>query len=131
VTRPAGLDERYGTGPRARRRWGAVAAGLVAAGFLGWLAWATWAQATPQVQSDLSSFEVVDDHAVDVRVSVSLDEGVEASCVVSALAADHSTVGQLTFAPTDGTQTVRVRTERPATAVELIGCTAPGQSRPR
>ena len=44
---------------------------------------------------------------------------------------DHTTVGEVAFTPTDGLNEVVVRTERRATTVEKLGCTAPGQNRPR
>jgi hypothetical protein len=66
---------------------------------------------------------------------VTLDDAdVEASCTLRAYAVDHTTVGELTFTPdpTEGRRQVEtIRTERRATSVESIGCTAPGQDRPR
>ena len=71
------------------------------------------------------------DHQVDARVDVDLAEGVAASCRVRAYAEDHTTVGEKTFVPQDGPNQVEIRTERRATSVEKVGCTAPGQTRPR
>ena len=51
-----------------------------------------------------------------------------------ALAHDKAVVGQATFVPDqDGTadHPVEIATERRATAVENLGCTAEGQPRPR
>ena len=48
-----------------------------------------------------------------------------------AYAEDHTSVGELAFTPADGDNEVVVRTERRATSLEKIGCTAPGQPRPR
>jgi len=62
------------------------------------------------------------------------DDSVRATCLLRAYAEDHSVVGELSFTPEhDATQPIEetVRTERRATSVELIGCTAPGQPRPR
>jgi hypothetical protein len=50
---------------------------------------------------------------------------------VEALAEDHSIVGELQFRPRSGTNEVKLRTERIATSVDLLGCTADGQKRPR
>ena len=88
------------------------------------------------MQSSLQSFDVVDDHTATAKVVVQpRDAGVRASCLVRASGADHSVVGELNFRVSGvGGATVReveLRTEREATSVELIGCTAPGQSRPR
>ena len=70
-------------------------------------------------------------HEATATIDVSLDDGVDASCTVRAYAADHSTVGEVTYTPEQGRNTVAVRTERRASSVENIGCTAPGQPRPR
>ena len=62
---------------------------------------------------------------------MSLEDDVVASCTLRAFADDHTTVGELAFEPVDGRNEVTVRTERRATSVTLLGCTAPGQPRPR
>jgi hypothetical protein len=59
---------------------------------------------------------------------------VQASCTLRAYAEDHTTVGELTFSPEPGSgsrQVETIRTERRATSVESVGCTAPGQDHPR
>ena len=99
---------------------------------LGWVAWAAYDEATPKVESQLVTFHVAGEHSVSARVDVRLGSGTTgASCTVEALAADHSIVGELHFRPTDGTNQVTVRTERQATSVEVAGCIANGQDRPR
>ena len=129
------LADRYGRSGRSRRRI-IVGSGVVGVVALSWLGWVVWSHSTPEVQSVLRSFEVVDSHAVtaDVVVQPSSQE-VRANCLVRAFNEDHSVVGELNF-DVEGvrgstTRTVTVRTERAATSVELIGCTAPGQARPR
>ena len=130
------VADRYGTPSPLRRRAIIVGSGVVGVLALAWLAWAAWFQGTPEVQSSLRSFEVVDTHTVtaDVAVKPRSDE-VSASCLVRAFSEDHSVVGELNFkvSGVSGTtqQQVTLRTEREATSVELVGCTAPGQSRPR
>ncbi|HYF73974.1 MAG TPA: DUF4307 domain-containing protein, partial [Nocardioides sp.] len=78
-------------------------------------------------------YDVVGDHEATATVRVDLaDPGVEATCLLRAYAADHAVVGELSFTPTASGRTEQtVRTERRATSVELVGCTAPGQERPR
>ncbi|QZY28539.1 DUF4307 domain-containing protein [Nocardioides coralli] len=125
------LAERYGSPSRGRRRLGLVLVAAVVAVAAGWLAWATWFHATPAVQSDQLGYEVVDDNTAVAVVQVRLEDGVTASCRVRAFAEDHVTVGELAFEPEPGRNEVRVRTERRATNVTLLGCTAPGQPRPR
>jgi hypothetical protein len=125
------LQERYGAARPGRRRLVRAGAAVVVVAFLGWLAWAAWAQSTPPVDSEFQGFAVVDDQTTKAFVDVALGEGVTARCVVRALADDHSIVGELAFEPVDGRNDVVVRTERRATSVALVGCTAPGQNRPR
>jgi hypothetical protein len=126
------LTERY-AGPPAWRRGATIAAvAVVALVGLAWLAWAAYHEATPKVQSQLVAFHVVDEHSVTAQIDVRVASGAtDASCTVEALADDHSIVGELHFTPTSGTNRVTVRTERIATAVDLPGCIAKGQDRPR
>ncbi|MEO5653663.1 MAG: DUF4307 domain-containing protein [Marmoricola sp.] len=130
------LADRYGHPSPSRRRAVILASGVVAVVALAWLAWAAWFQSTPDVQSTIRSFEVIDSHQVTTEVSVKLrNPDVAASCVVRAYAADHSVVGERNFAVADTEGTVRLtlpfRTEREATSVEMVGCTTSGQNRPR
>jgi hypothetical protein len=125
------LADRYGVPSPVRRRVLVVAVVLVAAVFLGWLAWTALFHASPSVESELTSYDVVDDGSAAAVVSVSLADGVVASCRIRAFADDHTTVGELAFEPVDGRNEVTLRTERRATSVTLLGCTAPGQPRPR
>ncbi len=130
------MTDRYGRPSAARRRVIIAVSGLVGVVALAWVIWAAYVQGTPQVQSSLQTFHVVDDHTARATVVVKTRrEGVRASCVLQAQAADHSVVGEVTFA-VEGTgksttHRVTMRTERPAAAVDLVGCTAPGQKRPR
>jgi len=125
------LSERYGAPSTAGRRTALVAVGVVVLAFAGWLAWTTLFHATPAVSSEIGGWEVVDDGSVEVTVSVALEDGVVASCGLRAYAEDHSTVGEVAFEPVDGRNQVTLRTERRATSVTLLGCTAPDQPRPR
>jgi len=132
VTQPTDLADRYGApAPWRRRATVAVCVVLVAA-FLGWLGWTIWDQSTPQVRSDIVGYKVVDEHLATATVEVRLaDDDVVASCTLRAYAEDHTVVGEWVFTPVDGQSEQDVRTERLATSVELLGCTAPGQTRPR
>ena len=126
------LADRYGAPAPWRRRVLVAGCVVVVAAFLGWLGWTIWDQSTPQVRSDLVGYDVVDEHRSTATVEVRLaDDGVVASCTLRAFAEDHTVVGELVFVPDDGQSDQAVRTERRATSVELLGCTAPGQSRPR
>ncbi len=131
MTSETELADRYGAPRPGRRRLLLVAVVLVAAVCLGWLGWTAWFHATPDVRSELVGFSVVSTHETTAEVDVSVGDGVEASCTVRAYSSDHSTVGELTFEPRNGRNSLAVRTEREATSIENIGCTAPGQPRPR
>ena len=125
------LADRYGAPSRSRRPIViALAVGLAVTG-LTWLAWTAWFHSTPEVSSELISFDVTSDHEASATLQVELQDGVTASCRVRAYAEDHTSVGELAFTPVDGDNLVVVRTERRATSLEKIGCTAPGQPRPR
>lgn len=127
------LADRYGA-PAPWRRTALLGASVVlAAAFLGWLGWTMWAQSTPEVESAMVGYDVVDEHEVRAVVRIDLaDEDVQATCLLRASAADHSIVGELSFTPSGSGRTEQTfRTERRATSVELMGCTAPGQNRAR
>ena len=127
---------RYGGQTPRRRRAVILTSGVVGVLALAWLAWAGWSQSTPDVESNLQSFSVVDSHSVEATVVVDIrSDGVTANCLVRAVGTDHSVVGERNFEVTGDSgasrHDVAVRTERRATSVELIGCTSPDQSRPR
>jgi len=135
VTTSDALTERYGAPAPWRRRVVWVASAVVAVAFLAWLGWAAWAHTDPEVDSGLESFSVHGEHAATANVTVRLrDADVDARCLLRAYAADHTVVGELSFAPKYGAPqplVETVRTERRATSVELVGCTTPGQPRPQ
>ena len=131
------LADRYAASRRGRLV-AVVGAAVAAVAFLGWLAWSTWSYSTPEIRSELVSYEVTGEHEAVARVDVHLkDPTIVATCVLRALAMDHTVVGERTFeVPGRGEQgsetlAVTLRTERRATSVELEGCTTPDQSRPR
>ena len=130
------MADRYGRPSATRRRLVIGISGLVGVVALGWVLWAAYVQGTPQVQSSLRTFAIVDDHTARATVAVKTrSDDVRASCVVQAQAADHSVVGEVTF-PVRGTggtsiHRVTMRTERAAAAIDLVGCTATGQKQPR
>jgi len=126
------LADRYGAPSRWRRPVTIGLAVALAVVSLSWLAWTAWFHGTPTVSSELLTYEVTSDHETRVRLDVDLrDDDVEASCRLRAFAEDHTTVGELAFTPVDGSNEVVIRTERRATTVEKLGCTAPDQPRPR
>ena len=126
------LANRYGTpSPAKRRALLVLVAGLAVAG-LAWLTWVVVYQSTPQVTSELVTFDVVDDHSVTVGFEVVRDQAdTVATCFLRAIAEDHSIVGETSVLVADGPKRQRaeatLRTDRRATSVELLGCTAPDQ----
>jgi len=128
------LADRYGTRPTRRKGPLGILLAVVVVAFAGWLAWTVWEQSQPAVASGDLTFDVLDSNTATASFTVDLDDGVVASCRLKAYAEDHSLVGQVDFRPdtTDGSRvTEQVSTDREATSVELVGCTAPGQPRPR
>jgi hypothetical protein len=130
------LQERYRGPSRVHRVVAAVViAGLVASG-VGFIGWTVFVQSTPEVTSGLNSFTFPNDHLAEATFTVKRkSEFTRATCELVALAADHAVVGEQTVRVADGpeqqTLRVEIRTERPATSVDLNGCTAPNQLRPR
>jgi hypothetical protein len=129
------LADRYGAPAPWRRRAVIGASVAVALAFLGWLAWTTWAQSNPAVDSAQVGYTIDGEHRATAKVTVRLaDPSVKATCLLRAYAEDHSVVGELSFTPEYGAHqplVETVRTEREATTVQLVGCTAPGEPRPR
>ena len=129
------LADRYGAPAPWRRRAVIAATVVVAAAFLGWLGWTAWAHSTPAVDSDLVTYSIDGEHQATAKVDVRLkDESVHATCLLRAFAEDHAVVGELSFTPEYGAEqplVQTIRTERRATSVDLVGCTAPGEPRPR
>jgi Domain of unknown function (DUF4307) len=138
VSQQDSLTERYGTpSPVARRALVAVVV-LVGAAFLGWLGWTALSHGNPEVTSELVTFTVDDEHQVTAQVDVRIDDqDVVATCLLRAIAEDHTVVGELHFEVRasdleDGNVLEReIRTERRATSVDPVGCTTAGQQRPR
>jgi hypothetical protein len=129
------LTQRYGGPPRTRYVTLGVVIALVAAG-LGWFVWAGIAYIHPQVASQLLGFTVDSPTQLTARIQVDrATEGTQATCLVQAIAVDHSIAGEVSVPVSSGprsqTLSVAIRTEQPGTAAKLIGCTAAGQPRPR
>lgn len=127
--------DRYGVSSPWRRRSLIGATVLLGAVFSAWLAWTAFSHAEPEVRSELVTYDVLGEHTATAEVSVVVrDEDVTgATCLLRAVAEDHTVVGEASFEPdvTSRSYTQDIRTERRATSVELVGCTTPTQSRPR
>jgi hypothetical protein len=130
------LADRYGTPSRARRPLVLAVIAVLAAAGAAWLAWVLAFQGSPQVTSQLVGYDVRGQHSTRVSFTVvRRSRDVRASCLVRALAADHAVVGELTVPVTSGPATrlvsATLRTERRATGVDVVGCTAAQQRRRR
>ena len=128
------LVDRYGAPPHSRRYFLIGLVVVLVGGFAALWTWITIEQSDPTVSSQLVGFEIVDDHTATAVVRVQYGgDPVDADCTVRAIAKDKAVVGEATFTPgaDAGEVTVRIATERRATAVENIGCTTAGQKRPR
>jgi hypothetical protein len=91
VTTALQLDERYG---RTRRgRWPWILGGAVALLLVGALAWSTVSQSLSSVDADDLGFELVDEHAVDLRFQVTGVQGKDVVCVLEALDEEFGVVG--------------------------------------
>ena len=132
MTTSDALADRYGAVRPWRRRAVLLGSVLLGAVFVAWLSWSIFARSTPQVTSNLLTWDVVDAHSATARVEVNLtDAAVDPTCTLQAFAADHTLVGEQRFTPVDGTNERTLRTEREATSVQLLGCTTPDQHAPR
>ena len=131
------LAARYGTRSEGRHRAIVALVVVVAAAGLAWLVWVMLVHGRPLAQSDINGFDTVDQHRTTATFTVvRRDADVVASCLLRAFASDHTIVGELdvTVGPGGDTRQVlerAIRTEREATSVEVMGCTADGQTQRR
>ncbi len=131
------LAQRYGAPSPLRRPLVVTGVAVLAAAGLGWLLWAMLVHGNPQARSQLVGFHIHGEHAADARFTVvRQDRGVRASCLLRAYAADHAVVGEREVPvgparPATVTLDRRVRTERRATTVDLVGCVTKDQHQPR
>jgi hypothetical protein len=130
------LAYRYGMPGRTNRLVAGVLVGALVLSAAGFLGWTVLFHGDPEVRSQLTTFDVVSDHEAQAQLQVvRQDRTTEAVCRLQALAADHAVVGEVTLPVTDGpedqTLPLSIRTERRATTVTSLGCTAPGQPRAR
>lgn len=86
------LDERYGRGRTASRRWtvAGIGAAIIAVGLLTWL---TVANSMDAVSAETTGFQVVDGHSVSLRFQVSAPAGRSIACALEAQDEQHGVVG--------------------------------------
>jgi hypothetical protein len=125
------MQERYGAAKPRRRALLIVATTILATVFLGWLAWAVWFHSNPAIEAEVTRYEITGVHDARVQVAARIrDDEVRGSCLVRATASDHTIVGELNLSVSDLREQqgrwIPLRTERKATAVELVRCTEHG-----
>jgi hypothetical protein len=87
------LDERYGRGRSASRRWaifGGLAAAVVAVVLFAWM---TVANSLNAVSAETTGFEVTSGHEVSLRFQVSAPAGRSIACALEAQDEQHGVVG--------------------------------------
>ncbi|WP_300677549.1 DUF4307 domain-containing protein [Nocardioides sp.] len=123
------VSARYAANPSPWSKVFAVIGVVIFVALAIWLVWVIAVKSNPAVTSKLTTWKVVDSHSVSATVEVKLKDGAEnPRCVLRATAEDHTTVGEFAFVPVNGVNAVSVRTERTATTLESVGCTAKGQN---
>jgi len=121
------LQERYGTGHPRRRIGIIVASTILGVTFISWLTWAAWFHSDPAIDAALTSYDVVNDHQVNVKIDARIrDADTEGTCLVRATAVDHSIVGELNLSAEELRSSegkwIPIRTEREANTAELVRC---------
>ena len=132
------LDQRYRGPSRTARAVALVLVVALVGSGIGFVGCSVIFQANPKVVSQLTMFTFPrgQQHLAVANITVAREsQFTEASCRLIAIAEDHTVVGEVTVPVVDGPEKqslqVEIRTERKATSVDLLGCTAPGQGRPR
>ncbi len=130
------LASRYAGPGRFQRAVALVIVAALVLSGVGFLGWSVIFHSNPEVQSRLTAFHIDNDHQASVAFTVVRKASdIAATCALQAIAEDHTIVGAATIVvasgPPEQSLTAQIRTEREATAVDLIGCTAPGQARAR
>ena len=116
MTTATELDERYGRTRRRRLPW--IIAGAIALLLVGAFAWMTVAQSMSSVDADDLGFELVDEHAVDVRFQVTGVQGKDVVCVLEALDEEFGVVGWKIVEIPAGDAHALTRAERIPTVAE-------------
>ena len=116
------LDERYGRGRSASRRWAivtGVALAVIAVGLLGWM---TLASSFDAVDAETTGFDVVDEHSVTLRFQISAPPGRDIACAIEAQDEDHGVVGwRVVEYPAADTHARAFRESIPTTAEATTG----------
>jgi len=116
------LDERYGRGRSASRRWTIVAGVVVGAVAVGLLGWMTIASTLDAVDAETTGFEVTGEHSVTLRFQISAPAGRTVACAIEAQDEEHGVVGwRVVEYPGSDTQARAFRESIPTTAEATTG----------
>lgn len=121
------LAARYGRRPAGGLQTTKILAVVIVAALLAWAIWAAFGRSGDSAGAVVRSFEVRSEHLMTVTVDITPASSDPARCTVTALATDHTQVGEQVVrlpAGSSGTSsvTVSVRTEREATSADVGDC---------
>ncbi|MBW9120987.1 DUF4307 domain-containing protein [Microbacterium trichothecenolyticum] len=116
------LDERYGRRRSPLRGWIIGAGIVVAVGLLGLFGWFTVRGSLNAVDSDTTSFEVVDEHSVMLGFQISSPPGAAVACAIEAQDEEHGVVGwRVVELPASDLHARAFREPIPTTALATTG----------
>ncbi len=130
------LEARYGrAGKGGSRRvvlW--VLGGLVVAALIAWFVWAARFWVNPVVTSGMVSFGDITDDSITVVFDIQRDADTEVTCEFELTTLGRLDTRERVTVPAGPERRLRVEhtfTSEHPVAARLLGCTAPGQNRPR
>ena len=91
MTTPQQLDQRYGR--RAPRRWVAIVGAVSFVAIMAVGLWWMRGSVVPTVDTNDLGYEIVDEHAVELRFSVTAPVGEDVICVLEAWDEEFGIVG--------------------------------------
>ncbi|KJL44829.1 MULTISPECIES: DUF4307 domain-containing protein [Microbacterium] len=116
------LDERYGRRRSPARAWLIGAGIVVAVGVVGLFGWFTVRGSLNSVDSDTTSFEVVDEHSVMLGFQISNPPGAAVACAIEAQDEEHGVVGwRIVELPASDLHARAFREAIPTTALATTG----------
>lgn len=121
------LATRYGRSSTRNRYAGPAVVAMLAVVLLAWAVWAALGQSHDAVGGLVQSFRVTSPHEVSVTVQITRTSTGPVRCTLSAVAEDHSQVGETVVRIPSGrsgtrTLTTTIKTERTATTAIVAGC---------
>jgi hypothetical protein len=116
------LDERYGRRRSPARGWIMGVGIVVAVGLVALLGWFTVQGSLDSVDSDTTSFEVVDEHSVMLGFQISSPPGAAVACAIEAQDEEHGVVGwRVVELPASELHARAFRESIPTTALATTG----------